>query len=198
RLMTIKKMRGVLIKNKRYVYTLANGRVHVLSPFITIPSRKPGDFAKQETSADNVLSSGNKDLDSIVDITKGSTLNIEMKKYKGIQSLVVPILIILQNDLANIKDICPEYLNRIDHDGILAPFFKKGIVTLKSDDLTINIYHSEAAVGNMELASPDYHLVIDSTLGIPLLYGESPYTNLHAINISIKENIFSYNLIPIV
>ncbi|MFX0103042.1 MAG: RAD55 family ATPase [Candidatus Hodarchaeota archaeon] len=198
RLMTLKKMRGVLIRQKRYIYTLDNGRIRIFNPETNIIKGKPGTFKKFDVKDAGLVSSGNKDLDTLVKIPKGAVVNFEIKNYKGLQSLVLPSIMMVQNGIATLKELFPSDLNMLNHDSVLKPFFEKGIVSLKSGDITINLYHSGIITGESAFASPDIHLVIDSSEGILLFYGETPYTKLYGVELSVAGGEPSYKLVPVV
>lgn len=200
RLMTIKKMRGVLIKNKRYIYTLEEGRVKIFNPETNIIEGTPKSFKKLQVNDKALISSGNKDLDDLVHVPKGAVVNFEIKNYMGLQSLVIPAIMMVQNGIATIKDLFPDALNILSHDSVLKPFFEKGMVSLKStaNDMTLNIYHAGITTGESAFASPDIHLVLDASDGIMLFYGDTPYTKLHAVELSVADGVPAYKLVPIV
>jgi hypothetical protein len=202
RVMTVTKMRGINIKNKRYVYSLDGGRMKIFSPFDANAENVAavGEFEPIVLDDSTLVSSGNTALDAITKIPSGSTVNIEIKKYCGLPSLVLPINMILQNGIATMHDLFLDKVTVINHDSCLKPFFEKGIVSLNSADgsLTMNLFRSGAERNENLIASPDYHLVLDAVEGVIVCYGEIPYTKLFAIDISLAAGLPSFSLVPIV
>jgi KaiC/GvpD/RAD55 family RecA-like ATPase len=202
RVMTITKMRGINIKNKRYVYSLDGGHMKVFSPFDAASESiaSLGEFQPITVDDSTLISSGNAALDAITKIPKGSTVNVEIKKYCGLPSLVLPINMLLQNGIVSMQDLFPEKITMINHDSCLKPFFEKGFVSLKAadDSITINIFKSGAERNETLVASPDYHLVLDAVEGVIICYGEIPYTKLFAVEITFAEGLPSFGLVPIV
>lgn len=197
RLMTLKKMRGVLIKNKRYVFTLDGGRVTFFPPNVPFVGGPPSEFKKLPAPGSHLVSSGIADLDRLVQIPRGSTVNIEVKRLVGVQSLAIPIAMMLQNGIATVKDVFPDRVGVVNRESVFKPFFENGIACTRSRDLKVNVYSSARASSSELDDNPDLHLVIDSAEGVVLFYGENPHTKLHVVQ--VEEPAFpAARIIPVV
>ena len=133
----------------------------------------------------------------MVRIPQGSTVNIEIKRHVGVQTLAVPLAMMVQNGITTMKDAFPERVGVVNRDSVFKPFFENGLACTKSPDLKVNLYNSNRVTSGELDDNPDFHFVIDSAEGACFFYGETPYTKLHAVQ--VDEKAFpSSRLIPVV
>src|SRR5256712_439635 len=171
----IRKLRGVPIRQERYLFTLAGGRLRYLEPFgFTLPERT-SMFRPLENTATH-MSTGSRDIDALLGggVPRGSTVLLEIRGDVPFEGQIYVPLTALLHFLATIaaraavnKDI-------------------QSIVARPNLQLT-------QKVANIS----QIHLVLSQRWGTLILYGVKPRTGFYALQFTFDHGYPEFELIPL-
>src|SRR3989475_476666 len=171
----IRKLRGVPIRQERYLFTLAGGRLRYLEPFgFTLPERT-SMFRPLENTATH-MSTGSRDIDALLGggVPRGSTVLLEIRGDVPFEGQIYVPLTALLNFLATVaaraavnKDI-------------------PSIVARPNLQLT-------QKVANIS----QIHLVLSQRWGTLILYGVKPRTGFYALQFTFDHGYPEFELIPL-
>src|SRR5207245_2801568 len=170
-----RKLRGVPIRQERYLFTLAGGRLRYLEPFaFTLPERTSMFRPLENTSTH--MSTGSRDIDALLGggVPRGSTVLLEIRGDVPFEGQIYVPLTALLNFLATVasraagsKDI-------------------QSIVARPNLQLT-------QKVANIS----QIHLVLSQRWGTLILYGVKPRTGFYALQFTFGHGYPEFELIPL-
>src|SRR5213594_3946398 len=140
--MEIRKLRGVPIRQERYLFTLAGGRLRYLEPFgFTLPE-KTSMFRPLENTMTH-MSTGSRDLDALLGggVPRGSTVLLEIRGDVPFEGQVYVPLTALLNFLATNNAVMAFPYS--DYDPTRARLFATQFLSEKMYDANLRIFTTD-------------------------------------------------------
>src|SRR2546427_66716 len=170
-----RKLRGVPIRQERYLFTLAGGRLRYLEPFaFTLPERTSMFRPLENTSTH--MSTGSRDIDALLGggVPRGSTVLLEIRGDVPFEGQIYVPLTALLNFLATVASLAA-----VNKD-------IQSIVARRNLALT-------QKVANIS----QIHLVLSQRWGTLILYGVKPRTGFYALQFTFGHGYPEFELIPL-
>src|SRR3989454_253933 len=178
-----RKLRGVPIRQERYLFTLAGGRLRYLEPFaFTLPERT-SMFRPLDNTATH-MSTGSRDIDALLGggVPRGSTVLFEIRGDVPFEAQVYVPVTALEN------------------------FYGQGVMnflaTVAARAAVNKDIQSIVARPNLELTQKvanisQIHLVLTQRWGTLILYGVKPRTGFYALQFTFGHGYPEFELIPL-
>src|SRR3989442_887553 len=170
-----RKLRGVPIRQERYLFTLAGGRLRYLEPFaFTLPERTSMFRPLENTSTH--MSTGSRDIDALLGggVPRGSTVLLEIRgdvPFEG--QIYVPLTALLN---------------------LLATVASRAAV---NKDIQSIVARPNLALTQKVANISQIHLVLSQRCGTLILYGVKPRTGFYALQFTFGHGYPEFELIPL-